>query len=314
MPHMFEGARHTPGRRSCGSSRSPRPTALLLALLVAAAYAPCPASAQKWKAALRGFLPAGDVPAQRAALLQLLGAVGADSELVTKNPAAVVGNPGIAPWGANTSYCTWWGVNCCGTTLTSSLELCKHGTNSVSALHVAAVGLVGQLPDVFDDLPDVSLIDMAFNRGARRAHAHAARHAAAARGGLTGCVCPRQLSSAHRSPAARRGRGDGPAVWGSPGAAAALRLPSLPRRGLSARFPLRPAPPYRPRPRAPRAAAAPQACPARCLRAWGGCATSGSSTSPAPASPAAASSRQTFSRPASSRRRAWSRRAPSQAG
>ncbi|GBF94709.1 adenylate cyclase [Raphidocelis subcapitata] len=176
MDHIVEavgGGGPTLGRRSCGSghSRPPpaalgRAAALLLALLLVAASFPRPARAQKWKAALEAFTPAGDVPTQRAALLRLLNAVGrTDSRLLTDDAALVVGNPGIEPWGANSSYCTWWGVNCCGSTLTTSLELCQNGANSVSALHVAAVGLVGQLPDVFDDLPDVSLIDMAFNRG-----------------------------------------------------------------------------------------------------------------------------------------------------
>jgi hypothetical protein len=52
--------------------------------------------------------------------------------------------------------------------LTASLQLCSHGTNSVSGLHVVATNLTGPLPDVFGQLPDLQLLEIAFNRGARQ--------------------------------------------------------------------------------------------------------------------------------------------------
>lgn len=165
--HTMSGARGSQITTSRGPHRRP---ARLLALLLVGALATGTA-AQTWLEALRAFDVTQDVPAQREALLALeAGLGGGRTLLATARAADVLGSPGIAPWGADSvSYCTWWGVNCCGTTLTTSLELCAHGTNSVSGLHLSAVNLTGALPDVFDRLPDLHIIDISFNRGARMA-------------------------------------------------------------------------------------------------------------------------------------------------
>jgi hypothetical protein len=143
--------------------------AFTLLLLVAAALStPKPARAQRWVDVLRQFDPARDVPEQRAALMELAAKVGAGSALGAPTQRTVIGSPGLAAWGTkNMSYCTWWGVNCCGATLTASLPICAHGANSVSGLHLVATGLEGVLPEVFAGLPDLQIIDLSFNRGAR---------------------------------------------------------------------------------------------------------------------------------------------------
>jgi hypothetical protein len=140
---------------------------MLLALWAALAGISMNAAlAQDWQAALHQFSHQDDLPQQRAALLTLLDATGASSKLHATQQAQVVGSPGLFAWATpNTSYCTWWGVNCCSATLTASLQLCLQGTNSVSGLHVVAVNLTGQLPDVFEDLPDLQLLAIAYNRG-----------------------------------------------------------------------------------------------------------------------------------------------------
>jgi hypothetical protein len=151
-----------------------------------------------WEQALLQFSPDADLPSQRAALDTLLAAVGRTSRLPLAG--AVIGSPGIRPWGApNTSYCTWWGVNCCGSTLTTSLALCEAGPNSVSGLHIVAVNLTGQLPNVFGDLPDLQLFDISFNRGVRGRRG-ALRGAAAARrpGRPPATSCSRGRSAVRR--------------------------------------------------------------------------------------------------------------------
>lgn len=124
------------------------------------------------------FLASGDIPAQRAALMKLFDAVGKRSDLAFANSSlSSIGYAGTSAWGApNVSYCWWWGVSCCGQTLTTELQICSQGTDgpqagqSVSSLELAAVGLAGTLPDVFAGLPDLQVLDLAYNRGeARRA-------------------------------------------------------------------------------------------------------------------------------------------------
>ena len=159
-------------RKTTPSSFHHRPplAAILLLLLLAAAGAPRAARAQTWRAALRQFEPRNDIPAQRAALETFYSELRGGASLLATPAGAgsgVVGNPGLVPWRApNASYCTWWGVNCCGATLTASLAVCAHGPNSVSGLHVAGVGLAGRLPDVFGELPDLQILDISLNRGA----------------------------------------------------------------------------------------------------------------------------------------------------
>lgn len=113
------------------------------------------------------FLATGDVQQQRQALLELLQAVGTTSDLAAADvDLSAVGYPGVSPWGAaNVSYCWWWGVSCCGTSLTAGLQICAHGNSSVSALHLPAVGLNGTLPDLFGRLPDLQALDVSYNRG-----------------------------------------------------------------------------------------------------------------------------------------------------
>lgn len=150
----------------------------ILASLVAGCAVAAPDS---WIKAMGHFDPGRDLPAQHAALLRLHRAVGAGSALGATSQRAVVGSPGINPWlSPNTSYCTWWGINCCGTTLTRSLAICGAGPHSVSGLHLSALDLSGTLPDVFDALVDLQVLGLAFNRGApRRMRRHARMRAGA---------------------------------------------------------------------------------------------------------------------------------------
>ena len=70
-----------------------------------------------WRQALAQFSPSNDILAQRAALLALLAQVGKFSRLHVMDQSYVVGSPGLHSWATpNTSYCTWWGINCCGAT------------------------------------------------------------------------------------------------------------------------------------------------------------------------------------------------------
>lgn len=138
---------------------------LLAMVLILACMAPS-ARAQKWQLALRQFDHQKDLPSQRAALLQLFDTVGRNSMLTATLQSQVVGSPGLYAWNTpNTSYCAWWGINCCGTTLTASLQLCSNGEYSVSGLLIMAVNLTGQLPDIFGQLPDLQVLHIAFNRG-----------------------------------------------------------------------------------------------------------------------------------------------------
>lgn len=142
----------------------------LLLLLLLASGVPL-VRCQRWREALRQFSPESDQAPQRAALESLLAALGAPNSTLLTTPLQVdvIGSPGVVPWGTpNTSYCAWWGVNCCGATLTASLQLCSYGTNSIAGLHIVAANLSGPLPDVFDDLPDLQVMDISFNRGAAR--------------------------------------------------------------------------------------------------------------------------------------------------
>jgi hypothetical protein len=113
------------------------------------------------------FNPSEDPPKQHAALLKLLSTVGSGALLKQANASLdIEGYPGSNAWGsANTSLCTWVGVGCCGPTLTNELPLCMHGQQSVSSLSLAATNLEGTLPDIFDDLPDLQLLDVSYNRG-----------------------------------------------------------------------------------------------------------------------------------------------------
>jgi hypothetical protein len=82
---------------------------------------------------------------------------------------AGIGYPGSSSWAAaNVSYCLWWGVTCCGQTLTEELAICEAGSGSwysINALELPAVGLKGTLPDVFTQLPDLQVLDLSYNRG-----------------------------------------------------------------------------------------------------------------------------------------------------
>jgi hypothetical protein len=114
-----------------------------------------------------------DDPQQRAALVDLFNAIGRNSDLAAANSTlGAVGYPGTSPWLApNVSYCWWWGVSCCGHTLADELQICENGTSmdereqSISALELPAVGLAGTLPDNFDKLPDLQVLDLSHNRG-----------------------------------------------------------------------------------------------------------------------------------------------------
>eukprot|EP00775_Hariotina_reticulata_P007075 gene7075-7288_t len=119
------------------------------------------------------FPASEDDPQQRAALVDLFNAVGSKSDLAAADATlGAIGYPGTSPWLApNVSYCWWWGVSCCGHTLAEELQICEHGTSvaerehSVSALELPAVGLAGTLPDLFDKLPDLQVLDLSHNRG-----------------------------------------------------------------------------------------------------------------------------------------------------
>jgi hypothetical protein len=89
----------------------------LLLLLLSASRCPAANAASAWREALEQFSPANDVPAQRDALLSLLESNGRWSRLHVNDQSYVVGSPGLYAWDTpNTSYCAWWGVNCCGAT------------------------------------------------------------------------------------------------------------------------------------------------------------------------------------------------------
>jgi hypothetical protein len=107
-----------------------------------------------------------DLPTQQAALLQLLSSFG--DSLLTQPSAqlSLAGLPGSYPWNTpNVSYCNWWGVACCGITLTEVLKLCDHGRNSINALQLGGTQLNGTLPDVFAAFPDLQQLYLSGNPG-----------------------------------------------------------------------------------------------------------------------------------------------------
>jgi hypothetical protein len=129
-------------------------------------WAPTAYAAASPQAALGQFQPSEDILVQRQALLEILDAVGNPLELLQTTPGlAGLGYAGNSSWGMEgTSYCWWWGVTCCGTTLAMELSVCSD-FNGVSALELPALKLTGTLPDVFDRLPDLQVLMVAYNRG-----------------------------------------------------------------------------------------------------------------------------------------------------
>jgi hypothetical protein len=129
-------------------------------------WAPTANAEASAQAALGQFNPSADILEQRQALLEILEAVGNPLELLQTTPGlADLGYGGNSSWGMEgTSYCWWWGVTCCGSTLAMELSVCDH-FHGVSAVELPALGLTGTLPDVFDRLPDLQALMVAYNRG-----------------------------------------------------------------------------------------------------------------------------------------------------
>ncbi|WIA17584.1 hypothetical protein OEZ85_014409 [Tetradesmus obliquus] len=139
---------------------------MLLLFIISFGYA----GAQHTPADGQYFQAADDLPEQRQALLDILQAVGMSSDIAYANSSlAGLGYPGMSQWAAaNVSYCLWWGVTCCGQTLTEELAICEAASGSwysISALELPAVGLKGTMPDVFALLPDLQVLDISYNRG-----------------------------------------------------------------------------------------------------------------------------------------------------
>ncbi|WIA37804.1 hypothetical protein OEZ86_014669 [Tetradesmus obliquus] len=139
---------------------------MLLLFIISFGYA----GAQHTPADGQYFQAADDLPEQRQALLDILQAVGMSSDIAYANSSLTgLGYPGMSQWAAaNVSYCLWWGVTCCGQTLTEELAICEAASGSwysISALELPAVGLKGTLPDVFALLPDLQVLDISYNRG-----------------------------------------------------------------------------------------------------------------------------------------------------
>lgn len=110
----------------------------------------------------RVFLPQKDIATQREALGKLLDTV-ADWSILLQPP----GEPTNRPWTqTNVSYCDWWGVTCCGSLLPAYQAICNEGAQSVATLQLQNVAFNATLPDVFDQLPDLQLLDISANRGA----------------------------------------------------------------------------------------------------------------------------------------------------
>lgn len=153
---------------SLGADAMPR-TIVYTVLLLSASCLYAVLGAVAASDAAQKFEVSADIPEQRQALLDILNAVGVGSELVLNNNSLpALGYPGSSSWGAaDVSYCWWWGVTCCGTTLTVELPLCS-SSQSVSSLDLPAVGLSGTLPDVFQQLPDLQVLDVGHNRGKQR--------------------------------------------------------------------------------------------------------------------------------------------------
>ena len=139
---------------------------IALICLISSASAIVPSSGPTLEAVRSSYSYTYDLPTQRAALVQLLASFG-DSLLI--QPAAqldLAGLPGSHPWNTpNVSYCNWWGVACCGTTLTEVLGLCNHGHNSISSLQLSGTELNGSLPDVFEAFPDLQQLQLSGNPG-----------------------------------------------------------------------------------------------------------------------------------------------------
>lgn len=117
--------------------------------------------------ALSQFRPSDDILQQRQALIALLTALGSPRELLQQGQTlSDLGYAGNSSWGANgTSYCWWWGITCCGSSLYMEMQVCSQ-FQSVSSVELAAVGLTGRLPDVFQQLPDLQVLLLPYNRGA----------------------------------------------------------------------------------------------------------------------------------------------------
>jgi hypothetical protein len=156
-------------------ARPPRPPAtapilLLLGTVILVLTTLPRTEAQLVQLAPTGGDPAADVPAQRRALQQLLAAAGNGTLLLTRNANAPGSNnpqlPGELPWDTpKTSYCDWWGVSCCGATLTAVNRLCRAGPHSVSSLELSNLRLDGTLPESLGDLEDLHVLDLSFNMG-----------------------------------------------------------------------------------------------------------------------------------------------------
>lgn len=139
---------------------------LLWALLAISCPSRAYATAAAPYSALNQFSASADIPEQRQALLEFFSAVGTASELgQASSDLTGWGYAGNSSWGApDTSYCWWWGVTCCGTTLYYDMQVCSH-LNSVSGLELAALGLKGTLPNMFQQLPDLQILTLEYNRG-----------------------------------------------------------------------------------------------------------------------------------------------------
>lgn len=140
----------------------------LLILLLLSAPTPTPTLAQSLELSTVGGDAAGDVPAQRAALLALLRSAGKGSLLRGGNLNVSDSEyvDGELPWDTpGTSYCDWWGVSCCGTSLSRVTLLCSQGERSVSAVEVSNLRLNGTLPLELGDLVDLHMLDVSFNMG-----------------------------------------------------------------------------------------------------------------------------------------------------
>jgi hypothetical protein len=115
---------------------------------------------------LSQFRPSNDIPQQRQALLALFEALGRPPELLQQGQTlSDLGYAGNSSWDADgTSYCWWWGVTCCGSPLYMEMQVCSQ-FQSVSSIELAAVGLNGRLPDIFQQLPDLQVLLLPHNRG-----------------------------------------------------------------------------------------------------------------------------------------------------
>jgi hypothetical protein len=117
--------------------------------------------------ALSQFRPSEDILQQRQALLTLFTALGSPPELLQQGQTlSDLGYAGNSSWGeAGTSYCWWWGITCCGSALHMEMQVCSQ-FQSVSSIELAAIGLTGRLPDMFQQLPDLQVLQVPYNRGA----------------------------------------------------------------------------------------------------------------------------------------------------